>query len=46
MLSKLALLFFLTHFVIGNAVADDLKVREGFTRLSYDHLSVPIDEKM
>ena len=46
MLSKLALLFFLTHYVIGNAVADDLKVREGFTRLSYDHLSLPNDEKM
>jgi len=45
MLSKLkALLLYL--FVISNSVADDLIIREGFYRLSYDSLSLPNDEKL
>ena len=46
MFSKPVLLLALIPFFIGNTIADDLKVRKGFTRLSYDNLSLPNDENM
>lgn len=46
MLSKIRSFLFLLAFIVGSSFADDLKLREGFYRLSHDNLSLPNDETM
>jgi hypothetical protein len=46
MLSKLAKLLILASLFTGSVAANDLKIRKGFSRLSYDNLSLPNSEKM
>ncbi len=46
MLSKIRAFLFLLAVIVGSSFADDLKLREGFYRLSHDNLSLPNDETM
>ncbi len=46
MLNKVKALFLSFYFVLGSSVADDLTIRDGFYRLSYDSLSLPNDEEL
>ena len=44
MFSKSRVLLFLLPLILGSSVASDLKIRDGFYRLSYDSLTLPNDE--
>ena len=44
MFSKSSVLLFLLPLILGSSVASDLKIRDGFYRLSYDSLTLPNDE--
>jgi hypothetical protein len=46
MLCKVKVLFLSFYFVLGSSVADDLAIRDGFYRLSYDSLSLQDNEEL
>ena len=46
MASSIKVYFLLLTLILGNSFANDLKVRDGFYRLSYDGLTLPSQEEL